>query len=340
MIESMPQDATGTVGSGQCAEDDDRASRSGWRGDRSSCREMDPHGRCAEHGNGREHCRTCSSDQHPASHGKSIFTYAHYADRMGTSRAEGILDAFAREPGRSVHAIVQSPRDTWTGGVHDDEARPAASLLKLPLAMAVEPLLPNLPPARVTDLLAAGERDSVLCSLDPDRTLSPAEILRLMLSASDNACARWALEMTGIGAVVAACARAGAVQTVVTQDDHHALGGSTTAQEAIRLLRTAADPSIFPVAAFALRHSVRNSRIPLGATSEDVAIAHKTGTLAGVASDVAVIDCAGGSLAIAFLTERQHDTLVTGYEMGICTRSLLEAFDLRARATVSAMAGA
>lgn len=33
----------------------------------------------------------------------------------------------------------------------------------------------------------------------------------------------------------------------------------------------------------------------------------------------------------------QHDTLVTGYEMGICTRSLLEHFGLQVTRTVSAV---
>lgn len=259
---------------------------------------------------------------------------------MGTTREESILEQFAREPGRSVHAIVRTPAGTWTSGVHDDDPRPAASLLKLPLAMALEPLLPSLPTARVGDLLTSDERDSVLCSLDPDRTLSPAEMLRLMLSASDNACARWALEIVGVSAVVAVCERAGATRTAMSQDNDHALRGTTTARDAIRLLRAATDEPAVPLSAFALRHSIRNSRIPLGATDDDVVIAHKTGTLGGVASDVAIIDCAGGSLSIAFLTEQQHDTLVTGYDMGICTRTLLEAFGLRARTTMSAMAGA
>ena len=239
-----------------------------------------------------------------------------------------------------MHAIVQSPDATWSGGVRDDEPRPAASLLKLPLAMALEPLLPGLPPARVADLLAADERDSVLWSLDPDRVLSPAEILRLMLSASDNACARWALDHTGVSAVASACQQAGAVHTRVVEDADLCLRGATTATDAIRLLAAVADATTFPIAAFALRHSIRNSRIPLGATGGDVAIAHKTGTLLGVASDVAIIDCSRGQLSIAFLTEAQHDTLVTGYEMGICTRTLLEVFGLQARSTVSAMAGA
>lgn len=113
------------------------------------------------------------------------------------------------------------------------------------------------------------------------------------------------------------------------------LAGFTTARDALRLLEASADAPAWPLTANALRNNVRDSRIPLGATDLDIAIAHKTGSLPGIAHDVAVVECAGGRLAIAFLTEAQHDTLVAGYEMGVCTRAVLEAWGLGARATRS-----
>ena len=86
-----------------------------------------------------------------------------------------------------------------------------------------------------------------------------------------------------------------------------------------------------PLTAAALHNTIRSSRIPLGADGLDVRLAHKTGSLAGVAHDVANIDCVHGTLSLAFLTEDQHDTLVSGYEMGICTRGLLQAWGLAVR---------
>ena len=86
-----------------------------------------------------------------------------------------------------------------------------------------------------------------------------------------------------------------------------------------------------PLTAAALHNTIRSSRIPLGADGLDVRLAHKTGSLAGVAHDVAVLDSPGGRLSLAFLTEDQHDTLVSGYEMGICTRGLLQAWGLAVR---------
>lgn len=249
-----------------------------------------------------------------------------------------LLREFARDPGRSVFVRVRTADAEWTGAVNDDVNRPAASLLKLPLAMALEPLLPDHKPQRVGDLLDERDDASVLMALDPDRVLAPEEILRLMLSASDNACARWALRSVGLQDVRAAVRECGALVTTVDEDPDEPgmLTGTTTARDAVTLLDETLDRTRFPVSAFALEHSIRNSRIPLGATDEDVLVAHKTGTLSGVASDVARLTCRTGTMSIAFLTDSQHDILVTGYEMGVCTRGLLDHFDLQVTRTVSA----
>lgn len=59
--------------------------------------------------------------------------------------------------------------------------------------------------------------------------------------------------------------------------------------------------------------------------------AHRTGTLAGVANDVAVLACPNGTLAPAFLAERRHDPPKSGGETGICRRGLLETLGLLLR---------
>lgn len=265
---------------------------------------------------------------------------ADYCDRVVPPLS--LLREFARDPGRSVFVRVRTADVEWTGAVNEDVNRPAASLLKLPLAMALEPRLPDQSPQRVGDLLDERDDASVLLALDPDRLLAPAEVLRLMLSASDNPCARWALRSVGLQAVQAAVRDCGAVDTTVDEDPDEPgmLTGSTTARDAVSLLDDTLDRTRFPVSSFALEHSIRNSRIPLGATDDDVKLAHKTGTLSGVASDVAHLTCRTGEMSIAFLTEDQHDILITGYEMGICTRGLLDHFGMQVTRTMSAEASA
>lgn len=250
---------------------------------------------------------------------------------------DSALAAFCREPGRSAYAEIDGPLGHWSGGVDAGAPRPAASLLKVPLAMAVEPLVDDLTPQRVRDLLDRPGDASVLHVLSPDRMLSPSEMLGLMLAASDAPCARWAARSVGLDAVRAVLTSVGAESTTCVADPEFGLLGQTTAFEAIRLLQAACNARRYPVSASALENSIVNSRIPLGATEEDVTVAHKTGTLGGVANDVARLTCDAGEVWLAFLSDDQHDTLVTGYEMGVCARALLEAAGLRLERTVGVL---
>jgi beta-lactamase class A len=248
-----------------------------------------------------------------------------------------VLRAYAREPGRSVLARVETPDTVWEGGVAADEARTAASLLKVPLAMAAERAFGTgaLDPAAtvtVERLAAGGPNPEPLRVLRPDHLLTAAEVLGLSLALSDNACAAWLLDGVGIAAVREVLADLGCGSTMVAEDRDLARGGPvvghSTARDALRLVAASQDPVRYPLTTDALRRTCMNSRIPLAADGLDVSVAHKTGTLRGVANDVAILEGTGGTLSIAFLTEDQHDTLVTGYEMGICTRGLLETWGL------------
>ena len=242
--------------------------------------------------------------------------------RSAAEAARAALDAYAA-PGRSALVRIRTAGVEWEGGVDPDRPYPAASLLKLGIAIAVEGGIGDgrIDPdtvIAVQELSARPDEHSVLDLLDPSTILRLSDALALMIGASDNTCARWLSAVVG------------------NVDDPDAARTSlTTCREALDLLRTAADNQQYPITAHALRRSIRNSRIPLGATDTDVSIAHKTGSLAGLAHDVAIIECDSGVAEFAFLTDQQHDTLVTGYAMGICTREVLTAWGLAARSTVS-----
>lgn len=283
------------------------------------------------------------------------------------ARAEAALRAFAREPGRSVAVRVVIGDLRWAAQVAGDEPRPGASLLKLPLAMAVEQAMgvdsyarrtgrpavdgfvaggpaaaelaadetamdgPLTAAVRVGELIADWPESTLLRALDPGRPLQAVELLRFMVSSSDGPSARWLLAVVGLEAVAKAIAQAGCTSTHVELrpgSPGGPLTGTTTANDAMKLLAAALDEQRHPITAGALADSTLNSRIPLGVQRRDIAIAHKTGTLFGVAHDVAMLDVSGGQVWLAFLSDAQHDTLVTGYEMGLCTQEVLAAFGL------------
>lgn len=254
-----------------------------------------------------------------------------------------LADYAAAESGRSALICVRAGGQEWSGGVDPDVVRPAASLLKLAVGLAAEDALragrlAGLRPT-VENLDHEVPDRSALALLDPRREMSVGEILSLMLGASDNPCARWLVAHLGVEEIAGVVADQGCGDTNLDPDPRAGVAGSTTCRDALTLLRAASDASRYPLCAFALRHSIRNSRIPLGATHRDVTIAHKTGTLLGLAHDVALLEGATGVAEVAFLTEEQHDTLVTGYAMGICTREVLQAWGISVRSTVTAAGG-
>jgi beta-lactamase class A len=250
--------------------------------------------------------------------------------------SDRLLREYAREPGRSAFVRVATATATWEGGIAADEPHPAASLLKVPLALAAERAFAvgDLDPdatVAVERLETAGRGPEPLRVLRPGLLLSATDVLGLCLALSDRACATWLLDAVGIAAVRDVVGSLGCRATSVSADRHAPgapLVGRTTARDALRLLAASQDAARYPITTHALRNTFHNSRIPLGATGLDVRIAHKTGSLAGVANDVAVLDCTEGTLLLAYLSEGQHDTLVSGYEMGICTRGLLRAWGL------------
>ena len=252
---------------------------------------------------------------------------------------------FAREEGRSVAIRVDLGEVTWAGGVRADQTRPAASLLKVPLAMAAEDALAADPAGwlakvevSIGDLLSDWREPTVLRALDPDRSLRVGELIRLAVSSSDGPSAAWLLQSVGIDAVRSTIAGIGCLDTEAGVKDGApggALVGLTTADDALKMMEAALDRGAYPIMSAALAASTLNSRIPLGVAQSDVEIAHKTGSLFGVAHDVARLRVTSGEVWLAFLTDTQHDTLVTGYEMGLCTQELLAAFGVKVSATSS-----
>ncbi len=245
-----------------------------------------------------------------------------------------LLSGFAGAPGRSVHLRVRTPTETAEFGVHADVPRPAASLLKLPLAMAAESA-GLAEPGRRIPVGRIGVGDSALLNiLTADTAFTVTELIGITIGLSDNDCARWLLGEVGIAAVRDAVAAAGCdATTVATESGRIPLVGMTTARDSVRLIERATDTGRYPVTAHALRHNIHASRVPLGVEEQDITIAHKGGTLTGVAHDAAVLDCDRGQVIVAFLSDAQHDTLVTGYEMGLCTRGVLQTWGLSVRRT-------
>ena len=249
---------------------------------------------------------------------------------------QGLIEQFCSVDGRSVRIKIIDKNETWEFGFHDDIKRPAASLLKILVAAAVEEkIIKNLiKPTKkvlVQTLIDSGSEPSILRSLELNHTLTVTEIIQISLSTSDPFAGRYLLGLTNLSHLKEMLSLANCLNTEVnypSEFDSKNIIGRTTARDALNLIEFGSNSQNYPITAKGLSHSVLNSRIPLGIVNMGTQISHKTGTLLSVAHDVALIKCREAAISVSFLTENQDDTLQTGYEMGICMRRILETLDL------------
>jgi beta-lactamase class A len=242
---------------------------------------------------------------------------------------QAAIEAFsASNHGRSV--AVESLRGAPVlAAVRADIERPGASLLKLPLVAAA--LAGDVERRVRVEELGRTEYASVLAALDPSRELSVRELCALCLVTSDNPVADHLLELVGIDAVNERAEALGCTGTrmeVGFSDDVLGPAGRanvTTAADAMILVRALADD---PVAGRAMLNSLHNLRIPLR-LAEDVRVAHKTGTLLGVANDAGVIYGDSTDLAVAFLCDGEADTAWASIEIGDCVGEIWDALGER-----------
>ncbi len=235
---------------------------------------------------------------------------------------DGRIDSFVQNgPSRAVVLRSMRGRDLCAQR-NADRTFPAASLMKVPLFIA---LLEQHDATQVVTRsdLSRTAYQSLFEVFDERHEFTLAELGGLMLATSDNPVAVYLTDLVGMEAVTATAARAGAHHTHMrvgfTDNDlgPTARNSITTANDMALILQyAAADPKLQPVIK-ALRNSMRNFRLPLR-LPDDLHVAHKTGSLRGLAHDAGILYGRDHDLIAVFLSEDQPDTATVGIEIGDC----------------------
>ncbi|MBZ6107394.1 serine hydrolase [Streptomyces olivaceus] len=235
---------------------------------------------------------------------------------------DGRIDSFVQNgPSRAVVLRSMRGRDLCAQR-NADRTFPAASLMKVPLFIA---LLEQHDATQVVTRsdLSRTAYPSLFEVFDERHEFTLAELGGLMLATSDNPVAVYLTDLVGMEAVTATAARAGAHHTHMrvgfTDNDlgPTARNSITTANDMALILQyAAADPKLQPVIK-ALRNSMRNFRLPLR-LPDDLHVAHKTGSLRGLAHDAGILYGRDHDLIAVFLSEDQPDTATVGIEIGDC----------------------
>ncbi|MGW3206004.1 serine hydrolase [Streptomyces sp. NPDC001135] len=235
---------------------------------------------------------------------------------------DGRIDSFiAHDPSRAV--VLSSLRGTDLC-VHRNahQVFPAASLMKVPLALTV---LERADASRVVKRseLQRTAYPSLLEVFDPQHEFTLAELCGLMLATSDNPVGAFLTELVGMDAVTATATRAGAQRTYMrvgfsdAELGPQARDSTTTAHDMAAILRYAATRPGLRGVIKAMRNSMRNFRLPLR-LPDDLAVAHKTGSLRGLAHDAGVLYGRDSDVIAVFLTDNQEDTATVGIQIGDC----------------------
>lgn len=251
------------------------------------------------------------------------------------------LRTFAKSHNLAVSISIDLEDFHYETNFNGDEIFPAASLLKLPLAMSLEERsifgeIDLLNRHNLSEMTSRSSTNSILRGLKHTQNLTTEELICLMLISSDELATKQLRTIISDEIINGFLEKNCFHRTRLCPDDGGvSVSGTTTANESIGLLSLASNVNRYPITANSLEYSIMNSRIPIGVSDKDLPISHKTGSLYGVAHDVAQITIPGGRLLLAFLSKNQIDTVIVGYEMGLCTAEILKACHVSASSSLS-----
>jgi beta-lactamase class A len=153
---------------------------------------------------------------------------------------------------------------------------------------------------------------SILEAFDADDTLSLKALIGLMLIVSDNPATTAVLKAVGMDRVNAWCVANGLTATNLSVGfDDTSLGAPlranlTTANDCLTLLQMIDREPNYAFIKHMLQNNLRNERIPKR-LPDDALIAHKTGTLAGLVHDIAIVDSPIANYFVIILADGLKD---------------------------------
>jgi len=254
-------------------------------------------------------------------------------DRVLSAWTEALREFVGDDAGRSVLVSGGGRR----AGIAEDVARPAASVAKLWIAMAVHDAaaVGELDPSSTVQVgnLPTSRYPSVLDSFEPEHHLTLAEIAGLSLATSDNRTAQHLVDILGLSSVEE-CARShGCTRTAllsgfddVSLDTGRVRLSTTSARDSELAFETVMSVTRYSQLRRSLRSSLFNARI-LARLPDHIIKSHKSGSLDGVANDVGIVHAVRGDLTLSFLTEDQTDTWATSADIARCSRECFDAWE-------------
>jgi beta-lactamase class A len=244
-----------------------------------------------------------------------------------TARLEK-LQALSRDLANAagqVALIASCKRDpALSVSINPDRPIASASVIKAAIACAAADLAER-GALDLRQVIPKGDlNDTFYCSIleafDTGDTLSLKALIGLMLIVSDNPATSAVLDAVGMDTVNDWCAANGMTGTNLSVGfDDASLGAPlranlTTAQDCLTLLQTIDTQPRYAFIKHMLQNNLRNERIPKR-LPDDALIAHKTGTLAGLVHDIAIVESPVAAYYLVILADGLTDDAAFARDM-------------------------
>jgi beta-lactamase class A len=251
---------------------------------------------------------------------------------------EAAISRFVEEEHRRAVALRVLRGPAMEVLANADESLPAASLIKVPVALTLYDLADkgqvDLGKRVLRGELGTTVYPSILEIFRQNHSFALGELCGLMLATSDNPTSQYLIDLVGIEAVNNTIQRLGANATKLvvgfSDPDLRSPGRAnvTTARDTVEIMSAVASVPAYRSILHAMRNSMRNFRLPLR-LPDDLYVAHKTGSLSGVVNDAAIVLGQNVDITIALLSEEQVDTGYTNIAMADCMLEIWAAFGER-----------
>ncbi len=253
---------------------------------------------------------------------------------MCEKKIRALLQAWAgADTGRSVSFLGLGDRG-FQVSVRGGVARPAASIMKLPLFMtafdlAVYGHFPMEEKVAV-QRLSSTRYASILTALDANHQLTYRELIKFGIITSDNPATLAVQNHVSFEAVSAfmqklGCSGQARMAAGFSEAELGPKGreNQLTTDDALILLQKIR--SEYPVILDAMTNNLRNTRLNL-LLPEEWPAPHKTGSLDGVVNDIGLVSNGEKTFAIAFLSDGQKEPEQTSLAIAQATLAVAHAY--------------
>lgn len=246
-----------------------------------------------------------------------------------------ILDYVNNDPNKAVALKLTSNKLNFEYDINGNESFPAASILKVPMAIALYNKTSQEDRKKIIDLSKVPKTfyASILDSLNLG-SLPLESLCGISLSISDNGASNYIIDQIGIKEInqtliSIGCSNKSKILVDFSDDflNEKGLVNTTTAKDFIKVFEFITGQEKYGQLLHYMKRSLRNNRIP-ALLPEDVCVAHKTGTLSGSVNDTGVILESNYSLYISFLTKNLEDYNQASNDIAICTEKAHQALEV------------